>query len=90
MSAFTESDTRVLLANILTLLIGEEHVGRQATLGCIGVWLSQLQIEDAQVDRDNIPFFFFPPSFLAAGAAARFLVVESLGMMMDVDQGLYD
>jgi hypothetical protein len=32
-----ESDARVLLTDVLTLLVGEEHVGRQATLGCVGV-----------------------------------------------------
>jgi hypothetical protein len=33
----TERDTGVLLTDVLTLLIGKEHVGRQTTLGSIGV-----------------------------------------------------
>jgi hypothetical protein len=33
-----ERDARVLLTNVLTLLVGEEHVGRETTLGGIGVW----------------------------------------------------
>lgn len=36
-----ESDARVLLANVLTLLVGEEHVGGQATLGCVGVYIDR-------------------------------------------------
>ncbi len=34
----TEADSRVLLPHVVTLLIGEEHVGGQATLGRVGVW----------------------------------------------------
>lgn len=33
----TEADTRVFLAHVLALLVGEEHVGGQATLGGVGV-----------------------------------------------------
>lgn len=33
----TEGDARVLLADLVTVVIGEEHVGRQATLGSVGV-----------------------------------------------------
>jgi len=33
----TEADARVLLTNVLALLIGEEHVGREATLGRVGI-----------------------------------------------------
>jgi len=32
-----KADARVLVANILALLVGEEHVGREATLG--GIWV---------------------------------------------------
>lgn len=34
-----KGDTRVLLSDALTLLVGEEHVGRETTLGRIGVLL---------------------------------------------------
>lgn len=38
LSDLTEGNTRVLLANVLTLLVGEEHVGRETTLGRVGVY----------------------------------------------------
>ena len=34
----TEADARVFLSHIVTLLIREEHVGRQTTLRRVGVW----------------------------------------------------
>ena len=34
----TEGDARVLLANVLTLLVGEEHVGGETTLGGVRVY----------------------------------------------------
>ena len=34
----TKADAGVLLVDILALFIGEEHVGREASLGGIGVW----------------------------------------------------
>jgi len=34
-----EADAGVLIANILTLLIGKEHVGGQTTLWCVGILL---------------------------------------------------
>lgn len=33
----TELDAGVLLANLLALLVGEEHVGGETTLGGVGV-----------------------------------------------------
>jgi hypothetical protein len=33
----TEADARVLITDVLTLLVGEEHVRREATLGRVGV-----------------------------------------------------
>ena len=38
----TEADAGVLLSHIVTLLVGEEHVGGQATLGRVGVWKGHL------------------------------------------------
>jgi hypothetical protein len=35
--SLTEADARVLDAHILTLLIGEEHVGRETTFGRVGI-----------------------------------------------------
>lgn len=34
----TEGDAGVLLTDVLTLLVGEEHVGRETTLRSVGVW----------------------------------------------------
>jgi len=34
----TEADAWVLLTNVLTLLVGEEHVGRKTTLRRVGVY----------------------------------------------------
>lgn len=33
----TERDTGVLLANLVTVVVGEEHVRGQAALGSVGV-----------------------------------------------------
>jgi hypothetical protein len=38
----TEGDATVLLANVLTLLVGEEHVGGETTLGGVRVLLAAL------------------------------------------------
>lgn len=35
----TERDTRVLLADLVTVVVGEEHVRGQTTLGSVGVWV---------------------------------------------------
>lgn len=37
----TEGDPGVLLSHVVTLLVGEKHVGREATLGGIGVCWSR-------------------------------------------------
>lgn len=33
----TERDARVILADLVAVVVGEEHVGRQATLGRVGI-----------------------------------------------------
>jgi hypothetical protein len=35
--SLTEADAGVLLANLVAVVIGEEHVGGETTLGSIGV-----------------------------------------------------
>lgn len=37
----TEGNTRVFLTDVLSLLVGEEHVGRETTLGGVGVCVCQ-------------------------------------------------
>ena len=34
----TKGDAGVLLVDVLALLVGEEHVGRETSLGGIGIW----------------------------------------------------
>lgn len=36
-SQHTELDAGVVLADLLATVIGEEHVSRETTLGCVGV-----------------------------------------------------
>jgi len=33
----TELDARVILADLVARVVGEEHVGGETTLGCVGV-----------------------------------------------------
>ena len=39
-SRLTELDAGVVLADLVTLLVGEEHVGRETALGGVGVWIA--------------------------------------------------
>ena len=41
----TEADARVLFTDILTLVVGEEHVGRKTTLGRVGVCVCKRERE---------------------------------------------
>jgi hypothetical protein len=34
---YTEADAWVFLTNVLTLVVGKEHVSRKTPLGCVGV-----------------------------------------------------
>lgn len=48
MSLLTEADARVLLADVLALLVGEEHVGRETPLGSVGVCETvSMELQDA-------------------------------------------
>ena len=83
LSRHTEGDAWVLVADVLTLLVGEEHVGRETTLWRVGV------CEGGQhhCDRDNVeeeqdePFFFFSVRL----AVVALLVDFSLGMVEGSD-----
>lgn len=71
-----ERNAGVLLANVLALLVGEEHVGRQTALRSVGVWqqVSMRQFNKSapcDATSEHIPFLarFFstlPPRLLAA------------------------
>jgi hypothetical protein len=37
-SQHTELDAGVVLADLVALVVGEEHVGRETALGLVGVW----------------------------------------------------
>ena len=52
----TEADAGVLLSHIVTLLIGEEHIGGQTTLGRVGVWqcLISQAIKEDEGDRSTL------------------------------------
>jgi hypothetical protein len=41
-ASHTEADAWVLITDILTLLVREEHVGRETTLGRVGVLPTKL------------------------------------------------
>lgn len=79
----TKADSGVLLPHVVTLLVGEEHVGRQTTLWCIGVW--QRLVSDGLKRRSlggDEPFFFLPPSVAALALVLR--VAFSLGIVSDL------
>lgn len=40
----TKLDARVILSNLLTVLVGEEHVGGETTLGSVGVCDTQTML----------------------------------------------
>lgn len=90
----TELDTRVLLTHILTLLVGEEHVRRETTLGCVRVCrLISLDLwqDDAwrcvQQRRIDIPFLALRPfSTLAPFLAAALGILVELGRAILVDE----
>lgn len=77
----TELDARVLLADVVTLLVGEEHVGGETALGHVGVcaWSANDDGSTGKSRRD-IPFFFLPPSALPPFLAPR-VVAFSFGMI---------
>ena len=79
-SRLTELDAGVVLADLVTLLVGEEHVGRETALGGVGVWIaSALATMEVHMIVDS-PFLRLPPA-LSALADLR-LVAASLGMVM--------
>jgi hypothetical protein len=47
----TEADTRVLITNILTLLICEEHVGGETTLGRVGIFKTNQYGRENRIGR---------------------------------------
>jgi hypothetical protein len=76
----TELDTGVVLADLLALLVGEEHVGRETTLGRVGIYSEvSFKFRGSRMHVSDLPFFFLPPSALVALPLPR--VTFSLGMM---------
>lgn len=78
----------MVLANLVTVVVGEEHVGRKTALGLVGVWRrSQHKKNNTAGRRDDddennvkyTPFFLRPPSALEPRLAR--VVVFSLGMV---------
>jgi len=76
----TELDARVLLADLVTLVVGKEHVRRKTTLRCVGVCRVSIRFGEC---RQRSPFFFLPPAALASALPLP-RVDFSLGMMVVV------
>jgi hypothetical protein len=73
----TETDAGVVFTDILTLLVGEEHVGRETTLGSVGIceW-SEYVVK--YLVHIYAPFFFLSaPRALLLVAALAFLGISS-------------
>ena len=79
----TEADTRVFLSHVVTLLVGEEHISGQATLGRVRIFQKGYQRRH-QNGRycTSSPFFFLPPSATALALVLR--VAFSLGMVNEL------
>lgn len=76
----TKSDTRILLPHIVALLVGKEHVSREAALGRVGILEAHQSEEVTYVQIRSSPFFFLPPSAAALALDLR-VEVFSLGMV---------
>jgi hypothetical protein len=76
----TEADAWVFLANSITLIVGEEHVGRETTLGRVGVCGGQLKCAE-QIWCVHEPFFFLSPLVLLA----LVLLAAALGILMMIE-----
>jgi len=74
----TEADAWVFLTDILTLLIGKEHVCREAALGSVGVYDGQLRCAE-EIWCVHQPFFFLSPRVLLALEVA---LAVALGILM--------
>lgn len=77
----TERDTRIFLADVVTLILCKKHVGRKATLWRVWVWM-RVSTDTTTRRRHqrcefNAPFFFFS----ALGLVTR-LALVSLGMIV--------
>jgi hypothetical protein len=89
--SYTEADTRVLLTDVISLGIGEEHVGGKTTLWRVGIYEQvrlARQATTAGFEHDG-PFFFLPPSprvpFLAALALGISDVSEAFELTFDLE-----
>ena len=52
-ASHTEANTRVLVPNILTLLVGEEHVGGETTLGRVGIFKAKSAWSRQRIGRSR-------------------------------------
>lgn len=74
----TKGDSGILISNILTLVVGEEHVGREGTFGRVGILVKLVSnASTGQIWRHYSPFFFFS----TPRALVLRVVVFSLGMV---------
>lgn len=97
----TELDAGVLLPHVLTLLVGEEHIGRETSLGGVGVldcvgWSAESRTRRRGMQRrrvregDNEPFLALRPFSTLAPffAAALGMLVELVRAMLVGGLGL--
>lgn len=96
LGALTELDAGVLLTDVLTLLVGEEHVGRETTLGCVRVYKNGSAYRSSNSARRNafrekgaidIPFLALRPFSTLAPffAAALGIFVDLVRVMLVID-----
>jgi hypothetical protein len=58
--ALTKGDAFVLSSDIITLLVGKEHVGGKTTLGCVGIWKEvSAHAPDLEGDDERLALFGF-------------------------------
>lgn len=93
--ALTELDAGVLLTDVLALLVGEEHVGRETTLRCVRVYKTGSAYRSSKTACRNafrewaidIPFLALRPFSTLAPffAAALGIFVDLARAMLVID-----
>jgi hypothetical protein len=80
----TELDAGVVLADLVALLVGKEHVGRQTTLGRVGVW-HQLEWSLRLAAREQLTLLLLSAVGLGGFAlAAGYLLLRHDGVELHV------
>ena len=79
----TKGDIGILFANIITLFIGKEHIGREATLWSIGIWYP---VSDATWNwlRIDITLLFLASISFTLGLASGSLCFRHVDLLEDM------